>query len=89
MKQKHNKTYRFSITLLERDAQGKLTGRKKHFSSDNSYKIWEFFNRNYDVKLKKRKSGSAGKSSEKDIKKWVTESQKHSEKVKKRKQGED
>ena len=71
-----NNLKRFTVCLLERNAKGIITGRKKEFSSDNAYKIWEFYNRNAGhshIKGGKRKTSSAGKSSEKDVQKWSKE----------------
>lgn len=69
-----NNLKRFTVCLLERNAKGQITGRKKEFSSDNAYQIWEFYNRNSGhVKSGKRKTASAGKSSDKDVQKWTKE----------------
>jgi hypothetical protein len=59
----------FEITVVQRNAKGNIKFNQfgeplyRSFSSGDSYKIWEFWNRN-GTQLSKRKTRSAGKNAE-------------------------
>lgn len=45
----------FEIVVQIRDNLGNATGRTKFYSSDNSYDIWQFWNKNNGVRKKRRR----------------------------------
>jgi len=55
---------------LERNSVGTPTGKYKTFSSDNSYKIWEFFNKNshFNSKSSKKTKRTSSKRADSFIK---------------------
>jgi hypothetical protein len=51
-------TYAFEIVVAQRDSKGQPTGKKLNYSSDSSYKIWEFYHRNVTARLPRKKGGA-------------------------------
>jgi hypothetical protein len=60
---KEHKT--FEITVVLRDIDGNPIGRRT-YSSDNPYKIWEFYQRNRGKPKKKKRGGKVPTAKEAD-----------------------
>jgi hypothetical protein len=59
----------FELVVDVKNAHGIPTGKRRSFRTDNSYKLWEFWQRNKGTRPKKKKPASAaltdGKKAEK------------------------
>jgi len=45
----------FELSLVVRDGLGEPTNRKKDFSTDSPFKLWQFYMRNQSKKPRKKK----------------------------------
>jgi len=65
-------TKKFELVMCVRDSHGKKTDKKKSFSSDSPYKVWEIFEKT-DVKPRKTKGVKTDSTKPEDILKAVGE----------------
>ena len=62
----------FEISLIVRDSEGNPTDKRRSYSSDNPYKIWQFFNR-FQGKPKRKKKRKTKATTKENAEKILTE----------------